>query len=139
MEETITVEITGKPENLVKPREGDVGWDVIAETEPIHQDGFVEYGTGIHLSIPEGWFAAVYPRSSISIKAMALCNAVAVIDPSYRGEIRLRFRDLGGRLYKKGDKIAQIVFQKYTTPRVVTRKKLGQTVRGAGGFGSTGE
>ena len=101
----------------------------------------------------------VYPRSSISKYDLVLANSVGVIDPEYTGEILVRFKYIAqpedlifnkntgrlyidvnrGRIYKKGDKIAQLVPMKQLDDvQFTVVDKIGETKRGAGGFGSTG-
>jgi dUTPase len=84
----------------------------------------------------------VFPRSSISKYHLSLCNSVAVIDSSYRGEIKLRFRRLKemGNFYQKGDKIGQLIFFSPCVPELIFVDKFENktTLRGEKGFGSTG-
>ncbi len=101
--------------------------------------GFIQYKTGIAVEIPDGYFGALYPRSSISKYDMLLCNSVGVIDSDYRGEIMVRFRVGGDKLYKVGDKIAQLIIQKYEEVSYTEVTDLSDSVRGSGGFGSTGQ
>lgn len=136
--------VSGKPENLKSPAKGDVGYDLVADSSPLLDEGerFVEYRTGVKIKPPKGHFAAVFPRSSISKYSLALCNSVAVIDPSYTGEIILRFNIIPSnykKWYVKGDKIAQIAFIPFITPNIWETENLDETERGDGGFGSTGE
>lgn len=144
------VEVCGS-ENIVLPRKGDAGIDLLAASDPVkvrdHEGRirFVEYGTGIKLA-PSSEFlhGFVFPRSSISNYDLILCNHVPVIDSFYRGELKLRFRllhDESNKIYEKGDKIAQLLFLIPANPKIIPVDSFldCDTVRGDGGFGSTGK
>lgn len=109
-----------------------------------HIMGFhrMKLGTGIALSIPQGYFGAIYPRSGLAYRqGLRLTNSVGVIDPDYRGEIMVPlFNDSGmERVIEPGDRIAQIIFEPYSEAWFQGVKELDETDRGEGGFGSTGE
>src|SRR6056297_2596838 len=95
--------------------EGDAGMDIFAINKEVSED-FIEYKTGLSFEIPECYFMLVFPRSSVSKKDMIMANSVAVIDSSYRGELKIRFKKIGEKEYEIGDKIAQIVILPY--PRI---------------------
>lgn len=120
---------------------GDVGLDLVA-TSSIKVDssnyGYIEYGTGLRIEIPEDYVGLLFPRSSISNTGMILSNSVGVIDPGYRGEIKLRFRWIKDTLeYKIGDRIGQLVIMPVPSIELVESKELSETIRGDSGFGST--
>lgn len=151
-------------------RIGDVGYDLIASTDPIivgtktdelsvyySSIDYIEYEVDLKIAPPEGVWSMVFPRSSISTKNLSMCNSVAVIDNGYRGKIKVRFNyaiqpeDLlifstelsplatevnYEKIYKKGDKIAQLVFANSILPSLSVGD-LSETQRGEGGFGST--
>ena len=100
--------------------------------------------TGIIMEIPEGYFGAIYPRSGIAIKhGLRLANSVGVIDSDYRGEIMIPlYNDSKEFKYIRiGDRIAQMVIQKYTSIEFELHdmKELDtNTERSTGGFGSNG-
>lgn len=92
---------------IIKPKKGDIGYDLIAHKEPdifgtyYEKDGevyyshidYLEYKTGIFIQHQnEKFFSLVFPRSSISNTRLSLANSVGVIDTSYTGEILCRFR-----------------------------------------------
>lgn len=138
--------------------DGSSGYDIkaIADAAVVDCDVgdtmsyYVEYSTGISMELPEGYEAQLRARSSISKTALYLCNGVGTIDSDYRGEIKLRFRvDAGvmeeaelqkkkATIYKKGEKIGQLVFQKVEHPEIEEVTDTSETERGDGGFGSTG-
>ena len=112
--------------------EGDV---IIApaETKLIH--------TGLAMEIPEGLVGLIYARSGLaSKKGLAPANKVGVIDSDYRGEIMVALHNHGTvpQTVSSGERIAQIVFAPYLTADFTVVHELNDTVRGAGGFGSTG-
>lgn len=102
----------------------------------------VKIDTGISIAIPDGYFGAVYPRSSTGVKRkLMLANTVGVIDSDYRGEIMIFFYNYGDKeqVIKKGDRLAQLVIQPYQRFDIELVNELDQTDRGEGGFGSTGK
>ncbi len=128
-------------EDAVLPKyakEGDAGLDLVAINKVKHEL-YNEYHTGIAMEIPEGYVGLVFPRSSISEKQSLFANSVGVIDSSYRGEIKIRMREVEslGNCYNIGDKIAQIVIVPVPSIVVAEVNNLSKTDRGEGGFGST--
>jgi dUTP pyrophosphatase len=96
--------------------------------------------TGIAIELPSGYEAQVRPRSGLALKhTITIPNSPATIDPGYRGEIRVILLNLGAHDYaiEKGDRIAQLIIAKYE-PVEWEEGELGESVRGAGGFGSSG-
>ena len=142
----------GFENNLLTPAKGDIGWDLVAASEPeiVFADDskktvlYVEYDTGVAIQPPESFFTLVFPRSSISKYELSLANSVGVIDAGYRNSIKLRFRFLGKKItkksliYKKGDKIGQLVFMPSFNLSAHQTDSLDDSQRGLGGFGSTG-
>jgi dUTP pyrophosphatase len=128
--------------SIAKP--GDAGMDLTAVSMEIVNEvgyGYVEYGTGLAMEIPEGYYGAIVPRSSISKKGMILANSPGTIDSGYRGEIKLRFKWMhGSEIYSVGDRVAQLIILQ--CPSVIFNEvdeELLDSSRGSGGFGSTGE
>ena len=82
--------------------------------------------------------AQIRPRSSVSAKGIS--TPIGTIDLDYRGEVKVCLQNITPKVidFKQGDKIAQLVFTIYDTPTVQLKTELTATVRGAGGFGSTG-
>lgn len=122
---------------------GDAGMDLTATSIKFVNDpgyGFVEYGTGLAMEIPEGYYGAIVPRSSISKTGLILANSPGTIDSGYRGEIKLRFKAIPGtKILEVGDRVAQIIIMKYPEVKFVGVDELSDTERGDGGFGSTGK
>lgn len=97
--------------------------------------------TGIFIEIPEGYEAQVRARSGLAIKhGISLVNGIGTIDSDYRGEIKVILINLGDKDFtiNNGDRIAQMVFIKHERPEFELVEELGDTARGAGGFGHTG-
>ena len=155
---------TNRTANIIRPRTGDLGFDLVAESDPIFENNYIEYNTGVKLQpSDEHTHFLIFPRSSISKTNLILANHVAIIDASFRGEIKLRFRYIPtikelekfvlssalssvkgfeidkDKIYKKGDKIAQgVFFRQEQNIELIQCEFLSETERGSGGFGSTG-
>lgn len=96
--------------------------------------------TGLAIELPPGYEAQIRPRSGLALRhAITLPNSPATIDPGYRGEIRVILLNLGVQPYQvhKGDRIAQMVIARYEAIEW-DESELGGSVRGEGGFGSSG-
>lgn len=120
---------------------GDAGMDLTAISINQDPDGFfTEYGTGLAIEIPEGHAGFIFPRSSASKTSQIQANCVGVIDSGYRGELKIRLKNLGGpeKLYVVGDRVAQIII--LSVPQIMFEEtdQLSDSDRGTGGFGSTG-
>ena len=103
------------------------------ETKLIH--------TGLAMAIPEGLVGLNFARSGMATKrGLAPANKVGVIDSDYRGELMVALYNQGSveQTVEHGDRIAQIIFMPYYTADFVLCDELDETVRGEGGFGSTG-
>jgi dUTP pyrophosphatase len=98
--------------------------------------------TGIALSIPEGYAGFLQPRSGLAARSgISIVNTPGLIDSHYRGEIKVILVNLDAEsafTVRKGDKICQLVFQKVERAEFREVEELDETVRGEGGFGSTG-
>ena len=120
------------------------GADLYAVTEgelvvPAGETVFVH--TGIAIELPAGTVGLVYARSGLSCKKdLAPANKVGVIDCDYRGEIMVALHNHGkeARKVADGERIAQLVVAPCYTVQFEQAEELSQTVRGEGGFGSTG-
>lgn len=98
--------------------------------------------TGIAVAIPLGYAGFVQPRSGLAIRSgLSLVNTPGLIDSHYRGEIKviaINLDPLTPISIKRGDKVAQFVIQPVAYADLVEVDELDETVRGEGGFGSTG-
>lgn len=98
--------------------------------------------TGIALELPAGYAGLIYARSGLATKkGLAPANKVGVVDSDYRGEVKVALHNHSNVLQAVscGERIAQLVVTPYLTCEFVLSDALSDTVRGAGGFGSTGE
>lgn len=122
------------------PRE-DAGLDLRALEDVMLEPGIPRIvPTGLCMEVPPGYEAQIRPRSGLALNhAITLPNSPATIDPGYRGEIRIILLNLGRESYqvRAGDRIAQMVIARYE-PIEWEESELGETQRGAGGFGSSG-
>ena len=99
-------------------------------------------GTGLYLELPSGYEAQIRPRSGLAYKhGITVLNSPATIDADYRGEIKVLLFNCSNEKFKvnKGDRIAQMVIAAYCKAELVLVEELESTVRGEGGFGSTGK
>jgi dUTP pyrophosphatase len=97
--------------------------------------------TGFAFAIPDGYEVQVRPRSGLALKNGITClNTPGTIDSDYRGEVKVILANLGEDdfMINKGDRIAQIVVAPVTHGNLIEVEDLDETVRGTGGFGSTG-
>ena len=97
--------------------------------------------TGIALEVPRGCAGLIFARSSMGVKRdLAPANKVGVIDSDYRGEIFVMLHNHGKevRTVEPGERVAQLVIVPVYTPGFIQVDSLSDTVRGEGGFGSTG-
>lgn len=96
---------------------------------------------GISMELPEGYAGLVYARSGLASKrGLAPANKVGVVDSDYRGEFFVPLHNHGAvpQTIEPGDRIAQMIITPYLTAKFVETDTLSETVRGEGGFGSTG-
>lgn len=97
--------------------------------------------TGIAMEIPVGYAGFIYARSGLaSKKGLAPANKVGVVDADYRGEVMVALHNHGKteQTIEAGERIAQMVIAPFITANFILSDSLEDTVRGAGGFGSTG-
>ncbi len=97
--------------------------------------------TGLVMELPEGIECQVRPRSGLAARCgITLPNSPGTIDPDYRGELKILLQNLGRRPVeiRRGDRIAQLVFNRFVAPAVEETTEVSDTERGRRGFGSTG-
>ncbi|GAD33262.1 deoxyuridine 5'-triphosphatenucleotidohydrolase [Microbacterium sp. TS-1] len=122
---------------------GDAGADLVS-TETVHlepgQRALV--GTGVRIALPEGFAAFVVPRSGLAAKhGITVVNSPGTVDAGYRGEIKVTLLNTDtSETYDiaPGDRIAQVIVMPVTRARFIPVDTLPESVRGEGGFGSTG-
>ena len=98
--------------------------------------------TGLYMALPVGFEAQVRPRSGLAIKkGITVLNTPGTIDADYRGEVCVILVNLSAEEFviEDGERIAQMVIAPYLTADFVETDELDNTVRGEGGFGSTGK
>jgi len=127
----------------VRAHGDDAGFDLCAcEPAELGPGERASVGTGIAVAIPEGQAGLVLPRSGLALRhGISLVNAPGLIDSGYRGEVRVLLLNTDRTesfSVAPGDRIAQLVIVRHEAPELVEVPDLGDTVRGAGGFGSTG-
>lgn len=120
------------------------GMDIYANVEEdtvIKAGNYGAISAGISIEIPIDYEVQVRGRSGLAFKhGIGLVNGIGTIDADYRGEIAVALMNNGTSdfVIKRGDRIAQIVVIKVVRPKVEETEELSDTVRGDGGFGSTG-
>jgi dUTP pyrophosphatase len=122
--------------------DGAAGMDVVAaEDVTIAPGGRHAVATGFAMAIPAGFEVQVRPRSGLALKHGVTClNTPGTIDSDYRGEVKVILANLGQEPFviRRGERIAQLVPAPVQRADLDLVDTLDETVRGAGGFGSTG-
>ncbi|MGI9020726.1 MAG: dUTP diphosphatase [Solirubrobacterales bacterium] len=126
-----------------RANDGDAGLDLRAAEPAILGPGDrASVGTGIAVEIPEGYAGLVLPRSGLAARhGIALVNAPGLIDSGYRGEVRVLLLNTDASEPFEvgvGDRIAQLLVTPFTPAAPVKATELTASVRGEGGFGSSG-
>lgn len=122
---------------------GDAGADLVTTVRVRLEPGErALVPTGIALAVPTGYVALVHPRSGLAAKhGLSIVNTPGTIDAGYRGEIKVLLINLDQTepiTLDRGDRIAQLVFQRVEQAAFVEVEVLPDTARGSGGYGSTG-
>ncbi len=122
---------------------GDAGADLVSAVDVLIAPGErVLVGTGVAIALPEGYAAFVHPRSGLAARlGLGVVNAPGTIDAGYRGEITVCLINHDPRepiALRRGDRVAQLVVQRVEHAVFREVAELGESRRGAGGFGSTG-
>ncbi len=122
---------------------GDAGADLTAaEDVELAPGERALVGTGLAIALPDGYAAFVHPRSGLAAKhGVTLVNAPGTVDAGYRGEIKVTLLNTDAEhpvSFKRGDRIAQLVIQRVERATFHEVEVLPESMRGDGGFGSTG-
>lgn len=121
---------------------GAAGMDVLAAEDVTLTPGMRHaVATGLSMAIPEGYEIQVRPRSGLAYKfGVTVPNTPGTIDSDYRGELKILMINHGAEdfLVKRGERVAQLILAPVTQAAWQEVDTLDDTVRGAGGFGSTG-
>ena len=135
--------------DAVTPTRGhddDAGLDLTAIAIEKELDGakVILFDTGIAVKPPEGYYCQIVPRSSTSKMGISLANGTGIIDPSYRGSLKLaiRFHKTHNGIVLPEDlvgiRLCQLLIKPLHIAEVIEVNELDDTERGSGGFGSTG-
>ena len=122
---------------------GDAGADVVTAVDITLAPGErALVPTGIAIALPQGYVALLHPRSGLAMRhGLSIVNTPGTVDAGYRGEIKVLLINLDQHepiVLRRGDRIAQMVIQRVETARFVDVEVLPDSVRGTGGYGSTG-
>lgn len=122
---------------------GDAGADLLSTVDVLLAPGErALVPTGVALALPEGYVALIHPRSGLAARhGLSILNTPGTVDSGYRGEIKVLLVNHDPREaidLQRGDRIAQVVVQRFERARFVEVERLPDSSRGAGGYGSTG-
>ena len=122
---------------------GDAGADLLTTVDVTLLPGErAMVPTGIALALPDGYVALVHPRSGLAARhGLSIVNTPGTIDAGYRGEVKVMLINhdpVTPVELRRGDRIAQLVVQRFERARFVEVAELPDSVRGEGGYGSTG-
>lgn len=122
---------------------GDAGADLLTTVDVTLAPGErAMVPTGIALALPEGYVALVHPRSGLAARhGLSIVNAPGTIDAGYRGEVKVMLINHDPTIpieLRRGDRIAQLVVQRFERASFVEVAELPESARGDGGYGSTG-
>ena len=122
---------------------GDAGADLVTAVDIILAPGErALVPTGVALALPDGYVALVHPRSGLAARhGLSIVNTPGTIDAGYRGEVKVLLinHDLREPVeLRRGDRVAQLVVQRFERAAFVAVDELPASVRGTGGYGSTG-
>jgi dUTP pyrophosphatase len=148
---TVTLKVKKLYNNIELPKfatEGSAAFDIKAATHHVLAPGdHTLVKTGLAFEVPDGYALLVFSRSGHGAKnEVRLSNCVGVIDSDYRGELMIAMKDDRNVLYEgeeffvnAGDRVAQGILIPIPKVELVEVEELSSTVRGTGGFGSTGQ
>jgi dUTP pyrophosphatase len=121
---------------------GDAGYDLrSSESAVVPARSRHTINTGVSIALPAGYVALVHPRSGLAAKhGITVLNAPGTVDAGYRGQMLITLVNHSDEdfVIERGDRVAQVLFQKFETPRFVVVEQLPGSHRGKAGFGSTG-
>ena len=126
----------------VYAKPGDAGCDLRSTQSlmlPAGERALIK--TGVRIAMPAGYVGLVHPRSGLAAKhGITVLNTPGTVDSGYRGELMVTLYNSSNEDFKieAGDRIAQLVFQRYETARFIPVAELPESSRGESGFGSSG-
>ena len=125
-----------------RTREGDAGYDLRSvEAFELRPGERRTVPTGVAIALPDGVAGLVVPRSGLAARhGISVVNGPGLIDPNYRGEIKVVLVNLGEHPFaaEVGDRIAQLLLVPFWSPELQVVDALPESDRGANGFGSSG-
>ena len=124
-------------------KDGDAGADIVSAIDFTLEPGERKLvPTGMAIAMPNGYVCLVHPRSGLAFKhGVSIVNTPGTVDAGYRGELQVILINTDPKeavSFKRGDRIAQLVFQKVERALFEEVSELPESMRGDGGFGSTG-
>ena len=121
-------------------RDGDAGMDIYCDSDVVVMPGEITaVPTGVSMELPSGYVSLIWDRSGLALKS-GIKTMGGVLDSGFRGEVKVIMTNLSNERFevKKGARVAQMIIQKYEVPEVEIVEELSDSVRGEGGFGSSG-
>lgn len=145
-DESLEVQLVRLDRDLPLPcyaHPGDAGADLMTTVDVVLEPGErAMVPTGVALALPPGFVALVHPRSGLAARhGVSIVNTPGTIDAGYRGEIKVMLINhdpVEPVKLRRGDRVAQLVVQRFERARFVEVETLPESARGAGGYGSTG-
>ncbi|WP_134739423.1 dUTP diphosphatase [Nocardioides sp. 503] len=142
----MTIEVVRLDRDLPLPsyaHPGDAGADLVTTVDVTLRPGErALVPTGIAIALPDGYVALVHPRSGLAARhGLSIVNTPGTIDAGYRGEIKvllINHDPVDAVELRRGDRVAQLVVQRFERARFAEVTELPDSARGGGGYGSTG-
>jgi dUTP pyrophosphatase len=142
----VTIEVVRLDPDLPLPayaHPGDAGADLVTTVDVTLRPGErAMVPTGVAIALPEGFVALVHPRSGLAARhGLSILNTPGTVDAGYRGEIKVLLvnHDPAEAIeLRRGDRVAQLVVQRFERAHFAEVAELPDSARGAGGYGSTG-
>lgn len=144
----LQIKFKKKDEQTKLPVKGSLNaacYDVYAHSIKLERPDKIIVGLGFSTEIPPGFKGVLVPRSSISKTNWSLANSIGIIDADYRGEWMMILKTSSNSFmyeplpFAMGERCAQIYFEKVNDVEIEEVDELSDTIRGTGGFGSTGK
>lgn len=144
----LTLKFLRLSENCILPtkaHESDACYDIYSPVDiDLKSNDITKFNLDFSVSCPKGYKLCIYSRSGLASKGILLSNSVGIVDPDYRGCVGVALVNNNNSIYhiSKGDRILQMALEKiysFDIDEVTNKSMLGETERGAGGFGSSGK
>lgn len=144
MEQFLISKVSETAQLPTRANDTDAGYDLYAVEDAVIEPGAtVVVATGLVIALPDNMFGAIFARSGLATnKGLRPANCVAVCDPGYRGEYKIPLHNDSNEIQyvTSGDRIAQLVVLPYVAGNFteISLSDMPESMRGEGGFGSTG-